>query len=787
MIIYLVNKFWHLSSVLLCIHFFYFFCSTVNASDTKETYFEDNFDTDINTNWNVYNDGGSISYDSNGLTLSSSNSRSFPFLNTKANIFPESGNYELEIKYSFPSTSDFGVGFGMGNFEPVYGISSINDPNEFVNWIYFHVWQGRNDNYGLYGRNCVNNNSCQMSLTKLVESPYNDVVHTLNVVFLNDHFDIFHDGLEVSNAILSNSLRRPNSFWIGNPVRLQTSNLWTSLNITHLKVSRLIHNNDIKTPVIILPGFGGSWDVGAILEGKEGTSWQIPEFVKEYDGVINSFKNAGFVEGTDLFVFPYDWRKSLSNLATDLNKYIIDNGLADKEINLVGHSMGGLVARTYLQNYNNPKVNKIIMAGSPNKGIVDAYNLWEGAMAGDSVWWQKVLLEIASEVNRKTNETKIESLRRVAPSVKDLMPTENFLLKNSISKPWNALVYKNDFLAEKNNQVITYLPKLFAGASNDYSQTKSAINIEEPSVGEKLQGLWVDGKPKKTNTYLFSSGDGYVNKNSSQSLFDNKLNLSGGHGDTISKKENIVKILSELGVATESAVGSTTETKKKSFVAKLNSPGKIHVCLINVCDSDLGFVFESEKMIIVPVEDDKKYSITIDANGETGSYNLLLGEINDLGEWRNIDGKLTLGTQRDNYFYDCSTNELTADIKTLENNIKIFWPKKIKSEEINDLRENILEDIDKNIKKNNILGFDLDIAKWKLLDVYVTTTEKFDKESKHFEESKYLKKTNNYFAATIAELLSETTQSLNLIPSGKHKLREDKQIQIGALRKFLDM
>jgi pimeloyl-ACP methyl ester carboxylesterase len=756
------------------------------AIEKRNLYFEDDFSSSLDSNWNTSNIGGQIITGPTGLVLSS-NSANFPFISSNRNIFPIDGNYEISIDYSYPSTSDFGVGFGFGNYIPPYNNLNWPPTQDFNRWIFFYSWQGKNDGHLFLGRNCSTDTICDQNLTFLLKTIPDNLIHNLTVKYVDNNFELFHNGNKIDNQILINSNRRPTDFWIGNPVRLSTSHVWTSINVKKISVYSILDIIPEKEKVVILPGFGGSWDVNAVLGGTAGNNWQIPSFVKEYDGIINSLKAASYEEGKDFYVFPYDWRKNLDDLATDLNEYILANKIADKKINLVGHSMGGLVARTYLQKYNNPNLNKVIMAGSPNKGIVDAYSIWEGASAGESVWWQKTLLEIASEVNRKIGETKIEAVRRIAPSVKDLMPTENFLIANSISKPWDSLIWKNLFLSGKNIEVTTFLPKLISGASDEYN-SRSAMNVEEPSAKEKLQGLWADGKPTKTNTYLYSLGDGYVNLNSAQSLFDKKLDLSGGHGDVISKKENVVKILTELGIATESAVGSESETKKNVFVAKLNSPGKLHVCYLTVCDSALGLVFETEKMIIVPGYNNEKYSIIVDSKGETGVYELMVGEIDENGVWKELNGKLSSVTQKDNYFYDGVSNLLTADQGTTDRNISIFWPKKIKLDEINDLREKILHDLDKNIKKKDIAEFDLNLKKWRALDFLVVSKGiKETDEEKHTEQSKYLTKGPNYYAASLSEMLSEIEAEMLLIPSDKRKLREDKKIQINMLERFIGL
>ena len=73
-----------------------------------------------------------------------------------------------------------------------------------------------------------------------------------------------------------------------------------------------------KDPVVILPGFGGSWDLDAILTNTSGNNWEIPEFVKEYDGIINSLKN----KYTDKY-FRMQFTDSDKNLNLQLADFIV--------------------------------------------------------------------------------------------------------------------------------------------------------------------------------------------------------------------------------------------------------------------------------------------------------------------------------------------------------------------------------------------------------------------------------------------------------------------------------
>ncbi|WP_167369416.1 esterase/lipase family protein [Gluconobacter albidus] len=114
--------------------------------------------------------------------------------------------------------------------------------------------------------------------------------------------------------------------------------------------------------------------------------------VNIYDCWISAFSNLSdyhtneplFVESGDvptLFTVPYDWRKSIAVGAMALAKVIArvaDLHGVDAEIHLVAHSMGGLVARYFLQSdafQATPGLDRIVSFltfGTPHRGAVVA-------------------------------------------------------------------------------------------------------------------------------------------------------------------------------------------------------------------------------------------------------------------------------------------------------------------------------------------------------------------------------------------------------------------------------
>ena len=132
-----------------------------------------------------------------------------------------------------------------------------------------------------------------------------------------------------------------------------------------------------------------------------------------YGPLVETIREAGYVQegskeqmeegrGPTLFVFYYDWRRSIAENAIELGKFIrakqamLDGeyrmryGMAPEPIrfDLMGHSMGGLIARYYMRYGETPlpgegdpdpaitwagakNVGKLIQIGTPNAGYLD--------------------------------------------------------------------------------------------------------------------------------------------------------------------------------------------------------------------------------------------------------------------------------------------------------------------------------------------------------------------------------------------------------------------------------
>jgi pimeloyl-ACP methyl ester carboxylesterase len=105
----------------------------------------------------------------------------------------------------------------------------------------------------------------------------------------------------------------------------------------------------------------------------------------------------------NLFVFPYDWRRSNVTAVAQLEEYVevVKRFHPEAEqVNIVAHSMGGLVARRFI--LDNPGVvNRLITLGSPWLGAPKAINALE---TGDFLDFIQHLLVIKKSTLKKLAE-----------------------------------------------------------------------------------------------------------------------------------------------------------------------------------------------------------------------------------------------------------------------------------------------------------------------------------------------------------------------------------------------
>lgn len=392
-----------------------------------------------------------------------------------------------------------------------------------------------------------------------------------------------------------------------------------------------------QPPIVIIPGLFGSWNKEAILHNQKVNynQWKIPSFIHEYQGLIDTLKNLGYQQNKDFYLFAYDWRQPIEKTIDDLNNFLDQLTINNQQFHLIGHSLGGLIARIFTQKYPQ-KIAKIISVGSPHQGAVQVYKpLSAGEIDRENTFmWlaQKLILVL----NKTTLETDRETLQKKIPVAFDLLPIFAFLKDESgqlIST--QSMILKNPTLPKFNFS----FPQIYHQFTSLYAtniETPEYYTTQPPTVFDNLLGNYQDGRPV---SLLKGSGDGTVLTKSAFEINDNDSLVFNNfnHGEIIYKKEVIKKILDTLNLNYDE--NNISEGKRTvispSLIFLIRSPATMEVVA-----PDNNHYFEEEGIIFIENATTGNYQLLVKGK-EKGSYQIIVGQIaanNDL--WETIDGSI---------------------------------------------------------------------------------------------------------------------------------------------------
>jgi len=362
-----------------------------------------------------------------------------------------------------------------------------------------------------------------------------------------------------------------------------------------------------KKKIFILPGLGASWNSRAIVYGDNvgDNDWKMTPFVNNYDGLIKLLEDNNMVRDVDYFIWNYDWRKPLSEIEIKFNNFVNTKNLSSNDdIYLIGHSLGGLVARLWSQDYQNDQVKEIITLGSPHLGSLDSYSVWNGGKVLNNKGVSSVVFKILLGLqNKGFLVTDLNKIRSFAPIVQDLLPTFDYVSKNDQIIPWMSLSSKNENLDNKNRNIETVVSKLnlFVGVGNS---TPRVFNLGKRTLSDQVLGLWPDGR---ILNYDNSDGDGTVLKKSASAQVSNFMELNSDHGSIVNK--SLSNIAQKLNLENKNFSFNYVDNFSDSLVVFIGSPAKAKlVCKDKIFEEIEGFIivknqgFNNCELLLYPTD-----------------------------------------------------------------------------------------------------------------------------------------------------------------------------------------
>lgn len=314
-----------------------------------------------------------------------------------------------------------------------------------------------------------------------------------------------------------------------------------------------------RHPVIIIPGILGSWP-----DMKTGKLVLDP-IIHTYDDLWYALIEAGYTTGTNLFDFPYEWRRSnvitaqlLKQKIADVKNACVPSDIFDcTKVDLIGHSMGGLVARQYIANsdYAND-VDQLIFIATPHKGAPKAYAMWEGGYWGELIQ-DKFLAFIFRHESKKVTGisgdiglvTYLQDYN--IDSVRELLPIYPYIYDENLGQvryypdnyPTNPFLENLNSSENLNKLKSAVKVTNIIGNSIDTITSYSVVNSAKPLP------MWADGMPRdfysSKSGILIGNGDGTVPTVSNSSFLDlTPIVLKQDHGSAVSYAQS--EVINEL-------------------------------------------------------------------------------------------------------------------------------------------------------------------------------------------------------------------------------------------------
>jgi PKD repeat protein len=223
-----------------------------------------------------------------------------------------------------------------------------------------------------------------------------------------------------------------------------------------------------------------------------------------YKGIIDKLTEAGY----EVVKVPYDWRMDLNDCWNTYLKPVINTykkKSSTSKVDVVAHSMGGLVTRSYIQSQSyGDDIDKFAMLATPNAGYTGMYYLYEkgdpgalGKVANTSLY-KDLLEELYLRMKGKplpNNKNEIKDfIRANIKTVKQMMPTYQYItqLDEAGKEHWPEA--SSEFLDDLNNKDEDFYRMTTWLDNSDSSKVRTMLYLSNEK--DTISRIYIDSKGK---------------------------------------------------------------------------------------------------------------------------------------------------------------------------------------------------------------------------------------------------------------------------------------------------
>ncbi len=277
---------------------------------------------------------------------------------------------------------------------------------------------------------------------------------------------------------------------------IMSTKLYENNNLIWLNVIQIVSSISDNFLDVLSMDVGGLPINNSILPGGVIRSLNNADY---FDNLFNQLISANYQENIDIFEHPYDWRFGVEDIVLKL-KDRIEEIKAERgvdKVDLVAHSMGGLVVKEYLKDYGGSSVGKFIDIATPHAGAPSAYKV---LMYGDNLGVKKLF----GLVNINANE--IKQISQNMPSVYELLPSSKYfddygpyvVNLTAGTERYDFAGTKNYLKSEGRNALLVDRAEAFHQAVDD---------IDPATYGVTAYNIVGCGTPTLGGFYIIQGGD----------------------------------------------------------------------------------------------------------------------------------------------------------------------------------------------------------------------------------------------------------------------------------------
>lgn len=236
-----------------------------------------------------------------------------------------------------------------------------------------------------------------------------------------------------------------------------------------------------------------------------GNLLNLAPYFTSYTDLGRFLHERGYPLDKRLFLFGYDWRLDLSTIVQSFRGVVTkltEEGSA-RRVDVVVHSMGGLVVRAYLQHYKSDhRIGKIVFCGTPHLGSPTAFAILRG--------YRTLIKWLGADLPALEPDTQ-SFISQNFPAVYQLLPRFDFITRDSQREAFSA-----SFAKLSNPTLVERADTFHAMLAGEYPSDIQYFAINGSGRVTLLGLEIVDDKCTKLAIDL--SGDGTVTTASAQAF-----------------------------------------------------------------------------------------------------------------------------------------------------------------------------------------------------------------------------------------------------------------------------